>query len=87
MDLEQAMRSRYGRAGRAEVLAGPLLLAGLTLVAEATLAVAKKRLIPVGVRGESSVVAVAVKAGRPGSYFTLKKSRHRFDRIWLFRVL
>jgi osmoprotectant transport system permease protein len=55
-----------GRAGRAEVLAGALLLAGLTLLADAAVAAAERRLIPAGVRGDSSVARVANQGGAAG---------------------
>jgi osmoprotectant transport system permease protein len=55
-----------GRAGRAEVLAGALLLAGLTLAVEGLLAIAEKRAIPAGVRGEASVATVADQGGAAG---------------------
>jgi osmoprotectant transport system permease protein len=55
-----------GRAGRAEVLAGALLLAGLTLLADAAFARIEKRLIPAGVRSDSSVAAVANQGGAAG---------------------
>jgi osmoprotectant transport system permease protein len=55
-----------GRAGRAEVLAGALLLGGLTLLAEGTLSLVEKRVIPAGVRGETSVAAVANQGGAAG---------------------
>lgn len=55
-----------GRAGRAEVLAGALLLAGLTLLADAVVARIEKRLIPVGVRSDTSVANVANQGGAAG---------------------
>jgi osmoprotectant transport system permease protein len=55
-----------GRAGRAEVLAGALLLGVLTLLAEGTLSLVEKRVIPAGVRGEASVAAVANQGGAAG---------------------
>jgi osmoprotectant transport system permease protein len=55
-----------GRAGRAEVLAGAILLAGLTLLVEGVMALAERRLIPAGVRGQASVAAVADQAGAAG---------------------
>jgi osmoprotectant transport system permease protein len=55
-----------GRAGRAEVLAGAILLAGLTLLVEGTMALAERRLIPAGVRGQASVATVADQAGAAG---------------------
>ncbi len=55
-----------GRAGRAEVLAGALLLAGLTLLADAVFAAIEKRLIPAGVRSDSSVAVVANQGGAAG---------------------
>jgi osmoprotectant transport system permease protein len=55
-----------GRAGRAEVLAGAILLAGLTLLVEGSMTLAERRLIPAGVRGEASVAAVADQTGAAG---------------------
>jgi osmoprotectant transport system permease protein len=55
-----------GRGGRAEVLAGALLLAGLTLLADAALGAIEKRLIPAGVRSDSSVAAAANQGGAAG---------------------
>jgi osmoprotectant transport system permease protein len=55
-----------GRAGRAEVLAGAILLAGLTLLVEGTMALAERRLIPAGGRGQASVATVADQAGAAG---------------------
>jgi osmoprotectant transport system permease protein len=55
-----------GRAGRAEVLAGALLLGVLTLAAEGTLSLVEKRVIPAGVRGEPGVAAVANQGGAAG---------------------
>jgi hypothetical protein len=48
------------------VLAGALLLAGLTLLADAAVAAAERRLIPAGVRGDSSVARVANQGGAAG---------------------
>jgi osmoprotectant transport system permease protein len=55
-----------GRGGRDAVLAGALLLAGLTLIADAALAAVEKRLIPAGVRSDTSVARVADKGGAAG---------------------
>jgi osmoprotectant transport system permease protein len=55
-----------GRAGRAEVLAGAILLAGLTLLVEGAMALAERRVVPAGVRGERSVAAVADQTGAAG---------------------
>jgi osmoprotectant transport system permease protein len=55
-----------GRAGRAEVLAGAILLAGLTLIVEGAMALAERRVVPAGVRGQASVAAVADQTGAAG---------------------
>lgn len=55
-----------GRAGRAEVLAGALLLAAITLLAEAGFALAECRVIPAGVRRDTDVGDVAARAGAAG---------------------
>jgi osmoprotectant transport system permease protein len=55
-----------GRAGRAEVLAGALLLAGLTLLVEGAMALGERRLVPAGVRGGRSVATVANQGGAAG---------------------
>jgi osmoprotectant transport system permease protein len=55
-----------GRAGRAQVLAGALLLGALTLLAEGLLSLAERRVIPAGVRGEASVATVANRGGAAG---------------------
>jgi osmoprotectant transport system permease protein len=55
-----------GRAGRAEVLAGAILLAGLTLLVEGTMSLAERRIVPAGVRGQASVAAVADQTGAAG---------------------
>jgi osmoprotectant transport system permease protein len=55
-----------GRAGRAQVLAGALLLGALTLLAEGALSLAERRVIPAGVRGEASVATVANRGGAAG---------------------
>jgi osmoprotectant transport system permease protein len=55
-----------GRAGRAEVLAGALLLGALTLLAEGTLSLVEKRVIPAGVRGDANVATVANQGGAAG---------------------
>jgi hypothetical protein len=52
------------RAGRAEVLAGALLLGVLTLLSEGALSL--ERVIPAGVRGDASVPAVANQGGAAG---------------------
>lgn len=55
-----------GRAGRAEVLAGALLLGVLTLLAEGTLSLIERRIVPAGVRSDASVAAVANQGGAAG---------------------
>jgi osmoprotectant transport system permease protein len=55
-----------GRAGRAEVLAGALLLAGLTLLADGALSLLERRVVPAGVRGEASMATVANQGGAAG---------------------
>jgi osmoprotectant transport system permease protein len=55
-----------GRAGRAEVLAGALLLAGLTLAVEGMMALAERRVVPAGVRSDRGVEQVAGQTGAAG---------------------
>jgi osmoprotectant transport system permease protein len=55
-----------GRAGRAEVLAGAILLGGLTLIVEGLMALGERRIVPRGVRGTRSVAAVANQGGAAG---------------------
>jgi osmoprotectant transport system permease protein len=55
-----------GRAGRAEVLAGAILLGGLTLLAEGALTLAERRLVPAGARGRASLAEVAEQTGAAG---------------------
>jgi osmoprotectant transport system permease protein len=55
-----------GRAGRAEVLAGAILLGGLTLAVEGLMALGERRIVPRGVRGARSVAAVANQGGAAG---------------------
>jgi osmoprotectant transport system permease protein len=55
-----------GRAGRADVLAGAILLAGLTLAVEGGMALVQRRMVPAGVRGERAVEKVAGQTGAAG---------------------
>jgi osmoprotectant transport system permease protein len=56
-----------GRAGRAAVLAGALLLAALTLLAEGAFALVERRIVPAGVRGQTTAkAAVANQGGAAG---------------------
>lgn len=55
-----------GAGGRGEVLAGAVLLAGLTLLADWSFTRLEKRLVPVGVRDEGRVAEVANRAGAAG---------------------
>jgi osmoprotectant transport system permease protein len=55
-----------GVAGRPQVVAGALLLALLTLLAEGSFALAERRLVPAGVRDDASVAKVADQAGAAG---------------------
>jgi osmoprotectant transport system permease protein len=53
-------------AGHPEVLAGALLVAGLTLASEAMFSVGQRLLIPAGVRGGADLAKVANQAGAAG---------------------
>lgn len=55
-----------GAGGRGEVLAGAVLLAALTLLADLSFTRAERRLVPVGVRDEARLAEVANRAGAAG---------------------
>ncbi|MFP4149345.1 MAG: ABC transporter permease [Nitriliruptoraceae bacterium] len=55
-----------GAAGRGEVLAGAVLLAGLTLAADWAFTRLEKRLVPAGVRDAGRLAEVANRAGPAG---------------------
>lgn len=55
-----------GAGGRGEVLAGAILLAGLTLLGDLLFSRAERRLVPDGVRDEARVAEVANRAGAAG---------------------
>lgn len=55
-----------GAGGRGEVLAGAVLLAGLTLLADWSFTRLEKRLVPAGVRDEGRLAEVANRAGAAG---------------------
>jgi osmoprotectant transport system permease protein len=55
-----------GSAGHPEVLAGALLVAGLTLLSEAAFGLGQRLLVPAGVRGSADLAKVANQAGAAG---------------------
>lgn len=55
-----------GAAGHAEVVAGALLVAALTLLGEGLFALAQRVIVPAGVRGDASITKVAGQTGAAG---------------------